>query len=60
MLNKGPHVYQAVHVLDDILRRMEAHQSKKRAMLRSLRLATDFDGVQAMPPMPATAASVSP
>ncbi len=43
MLNKGPHVHDAVRVLDDILRRMDAHQSKKRAMLRALRLATDFD-----------------
>ncbi len=39
MLNKGPHVLSAVQVLDDILRRMHAHQSKKRAMLRELRLA---------------------
>jgi pyruvate kinase len=39
MLNKGPHVLSAVEVLDDILRRMQAHQSKKRAMLRELRLA---------------------
>ncbi len=46
MLNKGPHIDLAVRVLDDILRRMEAHQSKKRAMLRSLRLATDFQGLQ--------------
>jgi len=42
MLNKGPHVEQAVHVLDDILRRMEPHQAKKRAMLRALRMATSF------------------
>jgi len=39
MLNKGPHVLTAVQVLDDILRRMQAHQTKKRAMLRELRLA---------------------
>jgi pyruvate kinase len=39
MLNKGPHVASAVRALDDILRRMQAHQSKKRAMLRELRLA---------------------
>jgi len=39
MLNKGPHVISAVRVLDDILRRMQAHQTKKRAMLRELRLA---------------------
>lgn len=40
MLNKGPHVLQAVKTLDDILRRMQAHQTKKRAMLRELRLST--------------------
>jgi pyruvate kinase len=44
MLNKGPHVVSAVHVLDDILRRMQAHQAKKRAMLRHLRLADGLTG----------------
>lgn len=39
MLNKGPYVLDAVRVLDDILQRMEQHQSKKRPMLRHLRLA---------------------
>ena len=39
MLNKGPHLVDAVRVLDDILRRMEAHQSKKSARLRRLRLS---------------------
>ncbi|MDO9100227.1 MAG: pyruvate kinase [Caldisericota bacterium] len=39
MLNKGPYVVHAVRVLDDILRRMQGHQTKKRAMLRELRLA---------------------
>lgn len=39
MLNKGPYVVNAVCVLDGILRRMQAHQAKKRAMLRELRLA---------------------
>ena len=39
MLNKGPHILEAVDVLDDILRRMQAHQTKKQAMLRELRLA---------------------
>jgi pyruvate kinase len=39
MLNKGPHMLNAVRALDDILRRMQAHQSKKRAMLRELHLA---------------------
>lgn len=39
MLNKGPHVVTAVRVLDDILRRMETHQDKKRSMLRRLGIA---------------------
>jgi len=39
MLNKGPFVVNAVRVLDDILRRMQGHQSKKRPMLRELRMA---------------------
>jgi pyruvate kinase len=50
MLNKGPHVREAVRVLDDILRRMQAHQSKKRAMLRPLGVAVGFD--PAGPPDP--------
>ena len=39
MLNKGPRVVEAVQILSDILRRMQAHQSKKSAMLRSLHVA---------------------
>lgn len=39
MLNKGPYIGRALKVLDDILRRMEQHQSKKCAMMRGLRLA---------------------
>jgi pyruvate kinase len=42
MLNKGPYTVTAVNVLADILRRMEAHQQKKRSMLRHLRLADAF------------------
>jgi pyruvate kinase len=44
MLNKGPHIEQALRVLDDILQRMQSHQSKKRAMLRHLTLADHFPG----------------
>lgn len=44
MLNKGPHLVRTVQTLDDILRRMHAHQSKKRSMLRGLRLANLFFG----------------
>jgi pyruvate kinase len=40
MLNKGPHLLETVRALDDILHRMEAHQSKKSARLRPLRLST--------------------
>lgn len=43
MLNKGPHVLHAVRSLDDILRRMQAHQTKKQAMLRELHLAHAMD-----------------
>ena len=39
MLNKGPFILDALAMLDDILRRMQAHQSKKRPMLRPLRVA---------------------
>lgn len=39
MLNKGPHVVEAVRFLDDVLRRMQHHQKKKRAMLRKLAIS---------------------
>jgi pyruvate kinase len=42
MLNKGPHVEEAVVALDSILRRMQSHQSKKTAMLRHLRIVERF------------------
>jgi pyruvate kinase len=42
MLNKGPWVVRAVQVLEDILRRMESHQHKKRPMLRALSIARAF------------------
>ncbi|HUO05806.1 MAG TPA: pyruvate kinase [Candidatus Binataceae bacterium] len=38
MLNKGPHVVEAVTALDDILCRMQDHQSKKSSRLRRLRV----------------------
>jgi pyruvate kinase len=43
MLNKGPHLAQAVQVLDNILCRMEAHQSKKSPRLRRLHLSAMTD-----------------
>lgn len=36
MLNKGPHILDAMRVLDDILTRMQSHQAKKRSLLRAL------------------------
>lgn len=36
MLNKGPHIIEAIQMLDNILQRMQAHQWKKRALLRRL------------------------
>jgi len=42
MLNKGPNIMAAVQVLDDVFQRMQAHQSKKRSLLRELRVAHQF------------------
>jgi pyruvate kinase len=42
MLNKGPYVVQAVKMLDDVLRRMQSHQTKKSSLLRQLNLAKRF------------------
>lgn len=36
MLNKGPFIAEAITILDDVLRRMEAHQLKKTPQLRAL------------------------
>ncbi len=36
MLNKGPYAVEAVHTLNDILIRMQAHQHKKFSRLRAL------------------------
>ena len=37
MLNKGPYITEAIRMLDDILRRMAGHQTKKTSLLRALR-----------------------
>ena len=39
MLNKGPYIATANRLLADIIRKMEAHQYKKRALYRPLSLA---------------------
>jgi pyruvate kinase len=50
MLNKGPHVVEAVRALDSILRRMQSHQAKKTAMLRHLNVVERFvDGHRPSP-----------
>jgi pyruvate kinase len=36
MLNKGPHITEAIRTLDSILTRMQHHQHKKRSLLRRL------------------------
>ena len=42
MLNKGPYIVKAVATLDDIIRRMEKHQFKRKSNLRPLRVAQHF------------------
>ena len=42
MLNKGPHILEAVNVLSDILARMKDHQHKKKGTLRALKVAKRF------------------
>ncbi len=42
MLNKGPYIVKAVETLADILTRMQAHQVKRKASLRPLRVARHF------------------
>lgn len=37
MLNKGPHILDAMRTLNNILQRMQSHQSKKRTLLRALK-----------------------
>jgi len=53
MLNKGPHILDAMRTLDDILRRMQSHQSKKRPLLRALKAWASL-------PEPADAAAALP
>jgi pyruvate kinase len=36
MLNKGPHIIEAIVMLDDILQRMQGHRTKKTPLLRQL------------------------
>lgn len=56
MLNKGPYIVDAVCSLDDILRRMESHQAKKRSMMRSLQVATNYRANATTSDLPSTSA----
>jgi len=49
MLNKGPHLLDAARALQGILQRMEAHQRKKSARLRRLRLSAIAAGAKRKP-----------
>ena len=42
MLNKGPHILEAIKTLKNILRRMEEHSFKKKDELRALKVADRF------------------
>ena len=42
MLNKGPHIIDAIVTVKDIDKRMAAHEDKKRKILRSLHVAKAF------------------
>ncbi|MDX1685649.1 MAG: pyruvate kinase [Saprospiraceae bacterium] len=42
MLNKGEFIVNATKSLDDILRRMQDHQTKKRTLMRKLNMAINF------------------
>jgi pyruvate kinase len=42
MLNKGPHITEAVRALDSIMVRMRGHLDKKQSLLRHLQVADHF------------------
>ena len=42
MLNKGPHINEAIHTLRTILDKMHGHMSKKKESLRALNIAKNY------------------
>ena len=58
MLNKGPYILHTIRALDDILRRMQEHQSKKKTLLRKLKLAETFAAAPEGPKARGSAAAV--
>jgi pyruvate kinase len=53
MLNKGPHIPEAIRFLHDILARMQEHQDKRTPMLRPLAVAWTMGPVDPDPEAPA-------
>lgn len=51
MLNKGPHVLEAIDIIRDIDKRMAAHEDKKQKLLRSLHVARSFVGLHKTDPI---------
>ena len=49
MLNKGPHVLTAVRFLDDVMNRMQAHPTEKRAVLRKLSVSDRLVDTRSVP-----------
>jgi len=52
MLNKGPHIVDALRFLCDVLPRMASHQTKKSALMRRLNLAHRLDPEPEPEPQP--------
>ena len=50
MLNKGAHILEAIRTLDDILKRMQTHQAKKRPLMRALKAWQRSLGGESAPP----------
>ena len=42
MLNKGPHIQEAIKTLRNILDKMDGHMSKKKDSLRALNIAKNY------------------
>jgi pyruvate kinase len=49
MLNKGPHIIEAMRFLDDVFARMHEHQDKRTPMLRKLSVSTAFGSADRAP-----------
>ncbi len=52
MLNKRPHILDAMRTQGNILRRMQSHQAKKRTLLRALKAWSHSDDAAVTPASP--------